>query len=67
MLPVVILDDGSTRGNLANPHVSRTSNPVGIGEAAQNRLLNGGGEAIVLLLRGFVHELHTLWQRSAGD
>ena len=67
VLPVVILKDRQACGNLAKSHVCRTADPIRIWEIVQDRLSNGSGDAIVLLLWSLGHELHTLWQRAASE
>ena len=65
VLPIVIFNDSPPSAYLAEFCISRTSNPIGIGKLVEDGLSNGGGDAIVLLLRSFGHELHTLCQRTS--
>ncbi len=57
VLPDVILDDIWPRRHLSHFSGSKAANPVRIRKILKNRLVDGGGNAVVFLFRRFVHRL----------
>ena len=64
VLPVFVLNDRPPRRDFAELRGARATNPIRIRKVLENRLVDGGGDPVVLLLGSFGHRLHTLWQRS---